>query len=160
MADGREARKCRALWLSGWHLGVVRDPSEAALNRFVKRLSGVDDMRWMDGASAAKAIEALKDLLAREGHVDWAPYPILRDGVVEQQDRPRARVLEAQWRRLHALGEARVSDTAALHGWLDRFLASPCRASHLDLAPADADRAIAALGAKIRAALKDREPVA
>lgn len=41
--------KARALWLFLHELGVVRDPSEAALARYVRRIGGTDDLRWNRG---------------------------------------------------------------------------------------------------------------
>lgn len=41
--------KARALWLFLHKLGVVRDPSEAALARYVRRIGGTDDLRWNHG---------------------------------------------------------------------------------------------------------------
>lgn len=77
MADNSFAKKCRALWLSLYHLGVVRDPSEAALTAFVKRATGgrvhgVDALQWLSGEQAYSAIEALKGWAERDGGVDWS----------------------------------------------------------------------------------------
>ncbi len=41
--------KARALWLFLHELGVVRDPSEAALAQYVRRIGGADDLRWNHG---------------------------------------------------------------------------------------------------------------
>lgn len=43
-------RKARALWLFMHELGVVRDPSEAALAHYVRRIGGTDDLRWNRGS--------------------------------------------------------------------------------------------------------------
>ena len=109
-ADHPEARKMRALWLTLWHLGAVRDPSETALIAFAKRvtggkLAGISAIQWIKGEQATAVIEALKDWAVREG-VDWAPY----DTPLGPAHAPRARVLEAQARRAKALGV----DTAAI----------------------------------------------
>lgn len=76
LADGETAAKLRALWISGYHLAVVKDSAEAALAAFVKRVtggkkSGVDALQWLTDADARKAIEALKAMLAREADVEW-----------------------------------------------------------------------------------------
>ena len=55
-----EARKVRALWLFLHELGVVKDPSEAALAKYVKRIAQVDDMHWADGRAMERLIETLK----------------------------------------------------------------------------------------------------
>ncbi|NMG48254.1 DUF1018 domain-containing protein [Azoarcus communis] len=41
-----ESLKARALWQWLHAIGIVRDPSEAALAAFVRRTAGVDDLRW------------------------------------------------------------------------------------------------------------------
>lgn len=78
--DGRFAAKLQALWISGWHLGVIRDRSDAALLAFVKRQTGLEHTRFLHYPDdARKAVEALKGWLAREGGVDWsAPPPIIK----------------------------------------------------------------------------------
>lgn len=48
-ATGKDAAKVRALWLFLHELGAVRDPSEAALTAYVKRIAKVDDVQWMRG---------------------------------------------------------------------------------------------------------------
>jgi len=55
-----QARKVRALWLLLHALGVVRDPSEAALAAYVKRIAGIDAMQWAGGAQLHQLIETLK----------------------------------------------------------------------------------------------------
>jgi hypothetical protein len=73
-ADDPVARKMRALWLSLWHLGAVRDPSENALAAFAKRIAHVDALQFLPPARARKIVEALKDWCNREGFaVDTLP---------------------------------------------------------------------------------------
>lgn len=57
-------RKARALWLWLHEQGIVRDPSEAALAAFAKRVGGVDALQWMQRPD--KLVEALKAFGARE----------------------------------------------------------------------------------------------
>lgn len=59
-ADDPEARKIRALWLMLHELGAVQNPSEAALAAYVKRLTKVDDLHWINGQQAETLIETLK----------------------------------------------------------------------------------------------------
>ncbi len=98
-----EVSKIRALWISAYSLGVVENKTDGALMRFVKRQTGLDAAAWVGGGEAAfKVIEALKAWMARPtdqggGGVDWTPHS---DGVL----RPRARVVEAQRRRLYGHG--------------------------------------------------------
>ena len=56
----RDASKVRALWLFLHALGAVRDPSEAALAAYVKRIAKVDDLRWARGDAVTALIETLK----------------------------------------------------------------------------------------------------
>lgn len=55
-----EASKVRALWLLLHELGAVRDPSEAALASYVRRMAGIDDLHWADGNAMLTLIESLK----------------------------------------------------------------------------------------------------
>lgn len=59
-ADDPEARKIRALWMMLHDLGAVNNPSEAALAAYVKRLTKVDDLHWINGKQAETLIETLK----------------------------------------------------------------------------------------------------
>ena len=95
--EGPYAKKLQALWIAGWNLGLMRSRDDAALIAFVKRQTGIDDVRFLhDPAAAAKAIEALKGWLARDGGVDWT----------DDRERPSwlqdhsAKIAEAQWRLL------------------------------------------------------------
>ena len=66
-ADHPSARKARALWISLWQLGVVRNASEAALEAFARRQLGVERMQWADQAKCYRLIEALKAMATRAG---------------------------------------------------------------------------------------------
>lgn len=59
-----EASKARAVWLLLAEIGVVRDASEAALAAYVRRVAGVDDLRWV--RDMAPVIEGLKGWAARK----------------------------------------------------------------------------------------------
>lgn len=61
------ARKARALWISLHQLGVVRNPSEQALEAFAKRQLGCDKLVWARQSDAYRLIEALKAMAARAG---------------------------------------------------------------------------------------------
>ncbi|WP_170300971.1 regulatory protein GemA [Rhodoplanes serenus] len=96
--DGPYAGKLRALWITAHDLGIVRDRTDRALCAFVERQTKIAHPRWLrDAADAARAIEALKSWIAREGGITWPA----RDA--EPSAIKRA-VLEAQWRRLVDLG--------------------------------------------------------
>jgi phage gp16-like protein len=60
LALDAESRKVRALWLFLHELGIVKNPSEAALAGYAKRITGVDALQWTDGGQAERLIESLK----------------------------------------------------------------------------------------------------
>lgn len=60
LADYPQAKKLRALWLEMYVQGIVRDSSEEALRRWVKRETGVDGLQWLESDMASIAIERLK----------------------------------------------------------------------------------------------------
>ncbi|EPD3104502.1 gp16 family protein [Salmonella enterica] len=60
LADYPQAKKLRALWLEMYAQGIVRDSSEEALRRWVKRETGVDGLQWLESDKASMAIERLK----------------------------------------------------------------------------------------------------
>jgi phage gp16-like protein len=92
--SGPYAAKLRALWISGWHLGVVRDRRDSALIAFVSRQTKIDHIRWLrEPADAMKAIEALKAWLARTAGVVWGT----------EYDCPKRAVIAAQLRLLGRL---------------------------------------------------------
>ena len=96
LPPGSLSRVLIALWLSAWHLGVVRDRRTSALCAFVRRQTGCDAARFSNPSQIARAIEALKAWMARDGGVDWSPYPQLSG---PSRDVPAARILEALWHR-------------------------------------------------------------
>lgn len=58
--DSPQSRKIRALWLEMADAGIIRDRSEAALARWVKRETGVDSLQWLNSEQASVIIEKLK----------------------------------------------------------------------------------------------------
>lgn len=61
------AKKARALWISLWQLGAVRNRSEIALSEFAKRQLKCDHFAWADQGQVYKLIEALKAMAGRNG---------------------------------------------------------------------------------------------
>lgn len=124
-ADHPSARKARALWISLWNLGEVRDSSEAALEAFARRQLKVEQLQWADQGLTYKLIEALKGMATRAG---WSqttygnhPKPAIQ---------LKRQLILAQHRRL----------------CLDDPSDNPARYSEQEL-----DRIIATLGRQIRA---------
>lgn len=68
-AEHPSARKARALWISLYQLGVVRNPSETALEAFAARQLKCERMAWMRQSECYRLIEALKAMAERNG---WA----------------------------------------------------------------------------------------
>ncbi|HHR4769164.1 TPA: gp16 family protein [Salmonella enterica] len=66
LADYPQAKKLRALWLEMYAQGFVRDSSEEALRRWIKRETGVDGLQWLEPDMASNAIEKLKNWQERE----------------------------------------------------------------------------------------------
>lgn len=151
LAAGAEARKIRALWISLHHLGVTADSSEAALAAFVKRQLHIDALQWVR-QDAYKITEALKSWATRAAGVDWSAYYLGRGNRVEKVLFPRARVIEAQWRTLAALGVVRIADSDARDLYVARIAGVGARISTHHLSDTQADKVIAALGEQIRAA--------
>lgn len=60
LASDPESRKIRALWLFLHKLGLVKNPSEKALTAYVKRMTKVDDLQWLNGDQTLIMIETLK----------------------------------------------------------------------------------------------------
>ena len=130
IADGEIQGKARALWLALYHLGVVRSPEEAALDKFCKRQTGADSLRWISPERAARLIEALKDWAVRDAGVRWPDA----DGVERvrwqraQMSAPahgdaetmalKAAVIHAQWRLLQRADTFERGIFAGLNTWL------------------------------------------
>ena len=73
LAQFPQALKIRALWRFLHQLGAVRNPSEAALAAYVKRLTVVDALQWITGEQAARIIETLKKWAERVKALERAP---------------------------------------------------------------------------------------
>lgn len=98
-ADHPSAKKARALWLSLWNLGEVRDPSEAALEAFARRQLKVERLQWADQGLTYKLIEALKAMAERAG---WS-QDLSGVASTEQTRTLKIRLVEAQIRQVHSL---------------------------------------------------------
>ena len=146
-------RKIVALWISGWHLGVVRDRSDDGLAEWLRRRFAIEVPAWPDFPAKARAVEGLKAWLAREAGVDWRAYVERgRNGKAREVDRPQARVIEAQWRILCRAGVMRIDSLAALGAYAARHAKLGQADSHLALDPEQTIELMRDLGAKIRRA--------
>ena len=161
LPSGPATRKLRALWFSAFHLGLIRDSSDGALATWLRRLQSLDAGHADAGLAPdgiARAIQPLEAWLARAAGVDWRPHLSLgRRGHVREVRRPRARVLEAQWRILYRQGRVRIGSHAALGAYASRYAGLGRADSHLALNDAQADALIRHLGQCIRKAGAPRE---
>ena len=155
-ASARELdAKLIALWISGWHLGVVRDRTDAGLCAWLRRRFGIEVPRWPDFPAKAKAVEGLKAWLAREAAVDWRPYVRHGAGGEAREVRvraPEARVLEAQWRILAQAGVVDIDSLAALGAYAARHAGLGRADSYLALDREQTQALMQDFGAKIRRA--------
>lgn len=152
--EGPYAGKIKALWISAWHLGITRSNADTAAIAFIKRQTGIDHSRWLvNAADANKVIDGLKAWMARQAGVQWRDWP----------NNPRRAVAEAQVRRLDDAGDMRaglgaVSPTpraAFLEDYVCAVTGKNRGVAYLD--NADWDKAIAALGGRLRRALMRAE---
>lgn len=140
--SGKYVGVCRALWLTGWNLGVFDDRRDSAMIAFTKRQTGLDHVNWLrDDAQAVQVIEALKGWLTRETGFDWnadAFYLQARD--ISLARWRKEEVLRRQIKRLEEFG---IYDVPA-RSWIRRAL------------DADLDRKQTELGELLRRALKGK----
>ncbi len=54
-----QKRKIVALWIALHKAGVVRDRSDRALQHYVKRMTGVDNLKWCEGAQINAVCQSL-----------------------------------------------------------------------------------------------------
>ena len=155
LPGGPATRKLRALWISAFHLGLTQDRSDGALVAWLRRQTNLDSDTCLTADGLDRAVQPLEVWLARAAGVDWRPHLSLdRSGRVRETRRPRARVLEAQWRLLHRQGRVRIGSHAALGAYAARFAGLGRADSHLALSDAQSDALIRHLGKCIRAAGK------
>lgn len=173
IAPGSQQAKIRALWLGLYHLGELADPSEAALDGFVARMTKISSARFLVRADDAdKVIKALRGWATRIGWTmpDAHVIEVYRraravaelSNAIDTESDPispagfaaKVTLLEAIWKKLAKIGALKLdTQGVALGTWLRRFgVATPWF-----LSPEDADRAIEKLGAWLRAEMAKRE---
>jgi phage gp16-like protein len=60
-----QKRKIAALWRNLADAGVVREPGERGLNRYVKRMTGVDRLQWCDAELTNRVCQSLVEWCKR-----------------------------------------------------------------------------------------------
>jgi hypothetical protein len=146
--DRPQARMARGLWIELGKAGVVRDPSEAGLNRFCETVTRKAAMRFCTPAELNKLVEALKGWRDRTDAQD----PVVRIAeameVHPTETRDQA-LIRHLWGALRDAGALRYQ--AGLDAWLlPRFGVS--NAAALDEAQAEA--AVKQLGEWLRGHLR------
>jgi phage gp16-like protein len=148
--DTPTARKARALWLSLYQLGAVRNASEYALEAFAKRQLGVEYWRWSDQSLSYKLIEALKVMAKRHG------WHVGDRGATIQGD--KSRLLKAILAKLVASGVAHPDWTVS--DALFRLTGEEVRAIDLSVSLEELTRAAQLLGAVLRERAPETSPEA
>lgn len=84
-AEKTQVDKIRALWIEGYHAGVIKNRYESGLNAFVKRMFKVERVEWLNWEQSQKAIEAIKQMIER-GKIP--PTPLEKGGIepVEKEE--------------------------------------------------------------------------
>ena len=95
-------KKILALWLVLYDLAIMDDNSDAALNAFVRRHTGVDSLRWLKAKQADQMIDRLKAMIADRVTIYWDDW---------KEHHPALAVIYAQFVLLVRAGgfEGRVS---------------------------------------------------
>lgn len=65
--DSPAMRKVVAIWITLHQAKVIHNKSDRALQAYVKRQTGKDNLRWCDGADLYGLIEGLKSWAQRNG---------------------------------------------------------------------------------------------
>jgi hypothetical protein len=151
-AEGPFAKKLQALWISAYHLGVVRSRDDKAMIAFVQRQAKVSHTRFLtDPADAKKAIEALKSWLAREAGVEWP----VKDESAGAIDTKRA-VAKAACRRMVEMGAFDLHGFDSEQSWPSAFVNWAFKSGHVPVAneaayqPEHWDAMTAAAGRRMR----------
>lgn len=146
---GKYAPVLQAYWMDGWNLGVIANRDDAALEKFVKRQTGLDAVRFCHHIEDAdKAIEAIKGWLKRETPIVW-----------NEDGKPKGRlVAEAQWQLL-AIG-ARDSDRPQFWPAVFSIIGKQSVTTPDQVTSRDWITVMNALGERIRAAKAARKEVA
>jgi phage gp16-like protein len=112
VAQNPMARKARALWISLYHLGVVRSCDEKALEAFAKRQIGCERLVWAKQSDGFKLIEALKKMAEKDG---WAQLDASGNNLSPLK--LNEGLCEAILAKLVKLGEARPDWTLNVAAW-------------------------------------------
>jgi len=155
-AEGKYAPILRALWLSAYHLGLFDRPHDSASMAFVERQTGIAHARFLtQHTDALKAIEALKDILAKRGGVVWPEKG--KKSKEEHLIAAKRAVAKACCRRMVEGGFFSLRDGVSFEQeWPSLFVRWAYARGHVKLADEDAyagedwDKMAAAAGKRMR----------
>ncbi|TCS38489.1 phage gp16-like protein [Paucimonas lemoignei] len=102
LAQDAESKKIRALWIFLHQIGVVQNPAEEALAAYVKRITGVEALQWVNGKQALALIESLKKWAMRS-LPDIVKQLAQEAQTVPMSDQDRAKVTNAVWKAYNRL---------------------------------------------------------
>ncbi|UPJ65268.1 regulatory protein GemA [Bradyrhizobium sp. 191] len=107
--DSAIGGKLRALWIAGHDLGIVRDRTDRAMLAFLERQTGVSHTRFLQNAQVATgAIEGLKAWLERSAGVAWPGKDLADLSESGRVIASKRAILDAQWKRLIAIGAVKA----------------------------------------------------
>lgn len=158
---GAIGKKLRALWIAAYDLGLVRDRTDRAMLSYLERQTGVSHVRFLkESRDGTAAIEGLKAWLERGAGVDW---PTTRPGTDEHVIASKRAVIDAQWKKLIALGDVKpigqaVDPQDKLQDYAGRIVRQ--NRPFETMQAHDYDEVQNALGRKLRGALARRDQAA
>lgn len=166
---GPFAPKLRALWITGWQLGVVHDRTDKAMLAFIERQTGIENTRFLrDAADARAAIEGLKAWIGRAAKFDWPTSGEATARVIEDSGRKivayarpkdpspaqiKRAVILRMWEMLVEAGnQVVVSPEVDLQSYIGAIVDKQMRSRRdvKSLAGDELDRVAQALAAKLR----------
>lgn len=154
---GPYGAKLQALWISAWNLGVVDNRDDRALIAFIERQTKIAHPRWLnEHKDAKKAIEALKDWIAREAKVEWPNESQAKKRGMDVSIASKRAVIAAQAARLADVEPFNLDDFVngyIISNKISGFSIGALSDRHLD-------GLIATLGARLRKRAKAKKEAA
>jgi len=153
-------RRVKALWIGLYNLAAIDDGSDAALDAFVARQTGIAALRFLHAEAAPSVIEALKSIADRHGWVPRdEPMAVTKLGQTVYTTLKadtglawRRALVRRQWQRLAELGAVQIKSRFALDAWLKAARIVAVDSALEALAEAQLDAAARKLGTWLRRA--------
>jgi phage gp16-like protein len=156
--ESAEASKIRALWLALFQLGEVQDSSEAAMEAYVKRMTGKDALRFVSSHHEVdKVIKTLRAWCERVGFQQPIALDVLSINSIRRKSRldpqdigfaAKCRLIIALWRRVRA---ASIAAGQPVPEFVEPWLNANFGVQHAaNMSDATCDAAIEELGRWLR----------